>query len=190
MNLKKILLSAFVIASVSYTVLDAGLLLSDKFIQKVVYKSANSLLQTGKIAFERQENMPLFIQVKTPFGMQGLKKQQENVYCYTQTQECGSITQIENGFQITLSDKVYTYHLKDGIFTQERNHLDSDILKENPPVQIHIQGVNKTFQTDIYGNLIDENGVLFGTILSKSIIHNPFKIHLSIQEKEKITAKK
>ena len=143
-------------------------------------------IQSKDISLFSKENMPLFIQVKTPFGMQGLKKQQENVYCYTQTQECGSITQIENGFQITLSDKVYTYHLKDGIFTQERNHLDSDILKENPPVQIHIQGVNKTFQTDIYGNLVDENGVLFGTIISKSIIHNPFKIHLSIQEKDKI----
>ena len=127
-----------------------------------------------------------FIKVKTPFGTQGVKKKEDDIYCYTLTKECGTLKKIQNGFQITFSDRTDTFRQKNDVFVQERNHQDTDILKENRPIQIHIQGKNKTFKPDIYGNLVDENGLLFGTILSKTILQKPYKVHLSIKEKDEI----
>ena len=126
------------------------------------------------------QSLPTTIQVKTPLEDMLLTQQENNRYCYSKTKKCGTLIPSERGFRLTIQNKTEFFVQKEnGIYQRVRQNTDDEILREKAPIQIQTDNKVLSFQQDIYGNLINTEGNLFGKILSQSNLSNQ-KTHLFI----------
>ena len=153
------------------------------------------------------ENQTSSFLVSTPKGPFLLSQKEKDIYCFLTTDTCGSLKKEKNTLTLSLKNNeqiTFKYNNKKSYnnkqWEQVRKYTDSELLLEEDFYTILYDQKELKLHKDIYGNLTDEAGSYFGTILSFGYTKNnqqhmfvrlkDNKISLFTREKDKVYTQK